>query len=424
MAPLQGTFAVSYFCSKWNSANRYDAAPFTGVARERGPPAALAQGAASSGGRRAVWPQRRCAVVALFGLNANNELMPDSQRMFECLTVTRSASHRVMFAQLRTARCSRTRSCAALPRMLLLLPGCLSEPMSDSQNPIRRAAADGTLFKDSVVRLYPPGQALPYHTIGAGDVVLLSKGAKPDDDSIEGVVVDAAARWLRVALPVNVAARVAVSFTYCVPFVTWLVACCVFYRCHVHLMHCRRSAHQFIFVRRKRPRCRCCLFGCVACCLPRWLQDDASSCSDVPLIVLGGRMGGWLRGTCYEVFGRMPMPWAIDMCRTCVMWPKLTNSADLHTVNGFCRNIRAPGGAWTCTATPSPTSAPPPPWNDFPTPPTPPATTCWRTTRCSRYWRATCPRVRRERCIHGMHAAGWLFESAVVLFHPINLVED
>lgn len=72
------------------------------------------------------------------------------------------------------------------------------------------ADPDGTLYKDAIVRLYPPGQPLPFHSLSQGDVVLMSKGSRPGENSIEAVVVDFAARWLRVAVPANIANSIGV----------------------------------------------------------------------------------------------------------------------------------------------------------------------------------------------------------------------
>ena len=53
--------------------------------------------------------------------------------------------------------------------------------------------------------MYLPGQALPYHALSGGDIVLLSRGPKPGPASLEAVVVDTAGRWLRVAVAANLA---------------------------------------------------------------------------------------------------------------------------------------------------------------------------------------------------------------------------
>lgn len=69
------------------------------------------------------------------------------------------------------------------------------------------AALDGALYKHSVVRLSVRAPALPFHNFSQGDIVLVSDG-NPRDDAYEGVIVDVAARWLRIALPARVAPEV------------------------------------------------------------------------------------------------------------------------------------------------------------------------------------------------------------------------
>ena len=40
------------------------------------------------------------------------------------------------------------------------------------------AAPDHTLFRDAVLRFYVPGRPLPFHCLGAGDIVLVSPNNK------------------------------------------------------------------------------------------------------------------------------------------------------------------------------------------------------------------------------------------------------
>ncbi|KAG2453966.1 hypothetical protein HYH02_001012 [Chlamydomonas schloesseri] len=70
------------------------------------------------------------------------------------------------------------------------------------------AAPDHTLFRDAVLRFYVPGRPLPFHCLGAGDIVLVSPNNKPGESSLEGVVLDFSTRWMRVALPADLAAGV------------------------------------------------------------------------------------------------------------------------------------------------------------------------------------------------------------------------
>ncbi|KAI8470873.1 MAG: putative DNA helicase [Monoraphidium minutum] len=69
------------------------------------------------------------------------------------------------------------------------------------------AAADGQVYRDSVLKFFRPGDPLPFHALSQGDIVLISKG-EPGEESLEGVVVDYSTRWLRVALPTQVAEHV------------------------------------------------------------------------------------------------------------------------------------------------------------------------------------------------------------------------
>lgn len=69
------------------------------------------------------------------------------------------------------------------------------------------AQPDGALYKHSVVRLSVRAPLLPFHNFSQGDIVLVSQG-NPQEDGLEGVIVDMAARWLRVALPARSAAEV------------------------------------------------------------------------------------------------------------------------------------------------------------------------------------------------------------------------
>ncbi|GFH12577.1 uncharacterized protein HaLaN_08290, partial [Haematococcus lacustris] len=74
------------------------------------------------------------------------------------------------------------------------------------------AAADSQLFQDSVVKMYVPGRPLPYHQLGQGDVILISRDLGPrhsrspidDDSAYEAVLLDYSSRWLRVAVPAAV----------------------------------------------------------------------------------------------------------------------------------------------------------------------------------------------------------------------------
>ncbi|KAG1672361.1 hypothetical protein FOA52_010979 [Chlamydomonas sp. UWO 241] len=64
-------------------------------------------------------------------------------------------------------------------------------------------AEDGSLFRSAIVRLYIPGLALPYHNLSKGDVLLLTQGDTPGDDSLEALLLDYSTKWLRVALPAD-----------------------------------------------------------------------------------------------------------------------------------------------------------------------------------------------------------------------------
>lgn len=55
------------------------------------------------------------------------------------------------------------------------------------------------------------GGLMPYHVLGQGDVVLLSRGGQPGEDSNEGVVLDYCSRWVRVVMPADIARHVEVS---------------------------------------------------------------------------------------------------------------------------------------------------------------------------------------------------------------------
>ncbi|GIL42418.1 hypothetical protein Vafri_393 [Volvox africanus] len=67
------------------------------------------------------------------------------------------------------------------------------------------AAPDHNLFRDAILRFFQPGRPLPYHCLGAGDIVLVSPNNRPGEASLEGVVLDFSSRWIRVALPVDLA---------------------------------------------------------------------------------------------------------------------------------------------------------------------------------------------------------------------------
>ncbi|GIL89655.1 hypothetical protein Vretifemale_17450 [Volvox reticuliferus] len=67
------------------------------------------------------------------------------------------------------------------------------------------AAPDHNLFRDAILRFFQPGRPLPYHCLGAGDIVLVSPNNRPGEASMEGVVLDFSSRWIRVALPVDLA---------------------------------------------------------------------------------------------------------------------------------------------------------------------------------------------------------------------------
>ncbi|KIY93585.1 hypothetical protein MNEG_14377 [Monoraphidium neglectum] len=83
------------------------------------------------------------------------------------------------------------------------------------------AAADGQIYRDSVLKFFRPNEPLPFHALSQasaracahtrmpalGDIILISRG-DPGGDSLEGVVVDYSTRWLRVALPTQVAEHV------------------------------------------------------------------------------------------------------------------------------------------------------------------------------------------------------------------------
>lgn len=69
------------------------------------------------------------------------------------------------------------------------------------------AVPDGALYTRSVVRFTPrrTGRPLSSHAFTRGDNVLVSTG-EPTQDAIGGVVVDVAARWVRVSMPQAAAA--------------------------------------------------------------------------------------------------------------------------------------------------------------------------------------------------------------------------
>ncbi|KAG2495801.1 hypothetical protein HYH03_006043 [Edaphochlamys debaryana] len=70
------------------------------------------------------------------------------------------------------------------------------------------SASDHALFRDTVLRFFVPGRPLPYHCLGGGDIVLVSPNNKPSEASLEGIVLDFSSRWVRVALPADLAAGV------------------------------------------------------------------------------------------------------------------------------------------------------------------------------------------------------------------------
>ncbi|KAK9822466.1 hypothetical protein WJX81_005675 [Elliptochloris bilobata] len=65
-----------------------------------------------------------------------------------------------------------------------------------------RAEPSGALFRDAIMRFCGAERSapLPQHALGPGDIVLVSRG-QPDESAVEGVVMEAARSWLRVALP-------------------------------------------------------------------------------------------------------------------------------------------------------------------------------------------------------------------------------
>ncbi|GLI70630.1 hypothetical protein VaNZ11_015565 [Volvox africanus] len=67
------------------------------------------------------------------------------------------------------------------------------------------AAPDHNLFRDAILRFCQPARPLPYHCLGAGDIVLVSPSNRPGEASLEGVVLDFSSRWIRVALPLDLA---------------------------------------------------------------------------------------------------------------------------------------------------------------------------------------------------------------------------
>ncbi|GBF93852.1 hypothetical protein Rsub_06851 [Raphidocelis subcapitata] len=69
------------------------------------------------------------------------------------------------------------------------------------------AAPDGAIYRDSVLKFFRPNAPLPFHALSQGDIVLVSRG-DPGEDSLEGIVVDYSTRWLRVALPTQLAQHV------------------------------------------------------------------------------------------------------------------------------------------------------------------------------------------------------------------------
>ncbi|GAX73483.1 hypothetical protein CEUSTIGMA_g935.t1 [Chlamydomonas eustigma] len=68
------------------------------------------------------------------------------------------------------------------------------------------AAEDGSLYRDTIVKMYVPSSPLPYHSLSRGDVVLVTAGdggrsSPGGDNSIEALVLDFSSRWIRVAVP-------------------------------------------------------------------------------------------------------------------------------------------------------------------------------------------------------------------------------
>ncbi|KAK9866541.1 hypothetical protein WJX84_006717 [Apatococcus fuscideae] len=72
-----------------------------------------------------------------------------------------------------------------------------------------KAEPAGALFSDRIFRfaMQRRGEPMPEHALSQGDIVLLSQ-ARPGESSLEGVVMDSGAKWLRVAVSASTAPHI------------------------------------------------------------------------------------------------------------------------------------------------------------------------------------------------------------------------
>ncbi|KAK9863459.1 hypothetical protein WJX84_011464 [Apatococcus fuscideae] len=72
-----------------------------------------------------------------------------------------------------------------------------------------KAEPAGALFSDRIFRfaMARRGEPMPEHAMSQGDIILLSQ-ARPGESSLEGIVVDSSAKWMRVAVSASTAPHI------------------------------------------------------------------------------------------------------------------------------------------------------------------------------------------------------------------------